>query len=111
MKLAIETCELTKFYHKTRGIENLNLHVEEGEVFGFIGPNGALRDNPDVENYLHEAALVANTPSGTAYYNGNGERVENLGVHEHWNNSQDKQYSRNLGASEGIELIYLGSDK
>ena len=51
------------------------------------------------------------TPSGTAYYNGNGERVENLGVHEHWNNSQDKQYSRNLGASEGIELIYLGSDK
>ena len=73
--------------------------------------NGALRDNPDVENYLHEAALVANAPSGTAYYNGNGERVENLGVHEHWNNSQDKQYSRNLGASEGIELIYLGSDK
>lgn len=41
MKLAIETCELTKFYHKTRGIENLNLQVEEGEVFGFIGPNGA----------------------------------------------------------------------
>lgn len=73
--------------------------------------NGALRDNPDVENYLHEAALVANAPSGTAYYNGNGERVENLGVHEHWNNSQDKQYSRNLGASEGIELIYLGPDE
>ena len=73
--------------------------------------NGALRDNPDVENYLHEAALVASAPSGTAYYNGNGERVENLGVHEHWNNSQDKQYSRNLGASEGIELMYLGPDE
>lgn len=71
--------------------------------------NGALRDNPNVEGYLHEAALVSNPPSGAVYYDGNGRRVENLGVHEHWNNSQDKQYSRNLGKSEGIELIYLPS--
>jgi hypothetical protein len=28
-----------------------------------------------------------------------------LGVHEHWNNPQDKQYSRNLGTGDGIELI------
>lgn len=32
---------LTKYYGKTRGIEDLNLSVEEGEIFGFIGPNGA----------------------------------------------------------------------
>ncbi len=37
----IETHSLTKFYGKSRGIENLNLTVEEGEIFGFIGPNGA----------------------------------------------------------------------
>ncbi|MCL2024585.1 MAG: ABC transporter ATP-binding protein [Coriobacteriia bacterium] len=37
----IETKDLTKYYGKTRGIENLNLAVEEGEIFGFIGPNGA----------------------------------------------------------------------
>lgn len=41
MKYAIETCELTKFYRKTKGIENLSLQIEEGEIFGFIGPNGA----------------------------------------------------------------------
>ncbi len=29
-----------------------------------------------------------------------------LGVHEHWNNPMDKQYSRNLETGEGIELIY-----
>ena len=46
-----------------------------------------------------------NAPSGNVYYNGNGERVENLGVHEHWNNSTEKQYSRNLGKEEGIELV------
>ena len=70
--------------------------------------NSALRDNPNVENYLHEAGLVADAPSGSVYYNGNGERVENLGVHEHWNNPTDKQYRRNLGGSEGIELVQVG---
>lgn len=72
------------------------------------GRNGALRDNPTVENYLHEASLVEDAPSGTVYTDGRGNAVSNLGVHEHWNNSADKQYSRNLGKDEGIELIRLG---
>lgn len=71
------------------------------------GRNSALRGNPTVENYLHEAALAADAPSGTVYTDGRGNAVSNLGVHEHWNNSTDKQYSRNLGKEEGIELIYL----
>lgn len=29
------------------------------------------------------------------------------GVHEHWNNSTEKLYSRNLGEDEGIELVRL----
>ena len=37
----IQTNNLTKYYGKSRGIENVNLSVEEGEIFGFIGPNGA----------------------------------------------------------------------
>lgn len=36
--------------------------------------NMALKDNPNVENYLHEAGLVKNAPSGTVYYDGNGEQ-------------------------------------
>lgn len=60
------------------------------------------------ENYLHEAGLVGNAPSGTNYTDGNGHTVTNLGVHEHWNNSTDKLYSRNLGKDEGIELIKIG---
>ena len=31
--------------------------------------------------------------------------MTSLGVHEHWNNPTDKQYSRNLGTGEGIELV------
>ena len=37
----IETHGLTKYYGKTRGIENLNLKVNSGEIFGFLGPNGS----------------------------------------------------------------------
>ncbi len=58
------------------------------------------------EDYLHEAALADNPPSGTIYQPG-GQRLSSLGVHEHWNNASDKQYSRNLGTSNGIELVYL----
>jgi ABC-2 type transport system ATP-binding protein len=38
---AIEMVGLTKFYGKSRGIEELDLRVECGEVFGYLGPNGA----------------------------------------------------------------------
>jgi hypothetical protein len=59
-------------------------------------------------DYLHEAALADSPPSGTFYdpdHDGNVTPLESLGVHEHWNNSTDKEYSRNLGTGDGIELI------
>jgi len=57
-------------------------------------------------DYLHEAAMANTPPSGAIYDPENdGIPLESLGVHEHWNNSTDKQYSRNLGTGEGIELI------
>ena len=37
----LETEGLTKYYGKSRGIIDVNLHLSEGEIFGFIGPNGA----------------------------------------------------------------------
>ncbi len=41
MVAAIETHGLTKYYGRTRGVEDLELQVEQGEIFGFLGPNGA----------------------------------------------------------------------
>ncbi|HCM59138.1 MAG TPA: hypothetical protein DIS74_01930 [Bacteroidales bacterium] len=38
---AIQITDLTRRYGQDRGIENINLQVEEGEIFGFIGPNSA----------------------------------------------------------------------
>ncbi len=37
----IETVELGRSFGEVTAIEKLNLHVREGEVFGFLGPNGA----------------------------------------------------------------------
>jgi ABC-2 type transport system ATP-binding protein len=37
----IDTENLTKKFGNLTAVGNLNLHVEEGEVFGFLGPNGA----------------------------------------------------------------------
>lgn len=69
--------------------------------------NSTLRRNRGMENYLHEAALIASPPSGTAYSDGQGHTVSNLGVHEHWNNAEEKLYSRNIGKDEGIELVRI----
>ena len=37
----LEINNLTKYYGKTKGVENLSIQLKPGEVFGFIGPNGA----------------------------------------------------------------------
>jgi hypothetical protein len=75
-------------------------------VSGGTGKPGSLQGG--AEDYLHEAALADDPPSGT-FYNPDRDRASllSLGVHEHWNNPQDKQYSRNLGTGDGIELLKL----
>ena len=60
------------------------------------------------DDYLHEAALIPDPCSGTNYDpNNDGGLTESLGVHEHWNNTIDKQYSRNIDPvnGTGIELV------
>jgi len=62
---------------------------------------------PAVDDYLHQAADKKNWAKGIIYDpEGDGtEMASSLGVHEHWNNATDKQYTRNLGTGTGIELI------
>ncbi len=57
-----------------------------------------------VDDYLHQAADQGNWPEGFEYNPDGTGVLKSLGVHEHWNNPQDKQYSRNLGTGSGIEL-------
>lgn len=69
------------------------------ESVGFDFVNAEWGVDPFTDNITHEAALANNPPSGKKY------GPVSLGVHEHWNNSTDKKYSRNLGKPNGIELV------
>ncbi len=61
-----------------------------------------------VDDYMHQAADSANWPKGIVYDpDKTGKPLPVLGVHEHWNNPVDKQYSRNLGTGKGIELVSI----
>jgi len=62
------------------------------------------------DDYLHEAATAEDPPSGTFYDpERDGTRLTSMGVHEHWNNNTDRQYSRNLNPSSGtgIDLLWF----
>ncbi len=57
------------------------------------------------DDYLHQAADPTNWPADIQYDPENdGTVLTSLGTHEHWNNAQDKKYSRNLGLDTGIDL-------
>jgi hypothetical protein len=63
-----------------------------------------------VDDHLHQAADSTNWPAGIRYDpEKDGTVLASLGVHEHWNNADDKKYSRDLGTGNGIELIKLQS--
>lgn len=37
----VETHELKKSYRGKRAVDGLNMHVKEGDIYGFVGKNGA----------------------------------------------------------------------
>lgn len=64
---------------------------------------------PAIDDHLHQAASKENWAAGITYDpEGDGtEMPASIGVHEHWNNPYDKQYTKNLDpqATTGIELF------
>ena len=80
--------------------------IESVAVDLFAAEPGSRHMVGAVDNYLHEAALAHEPPSGTCYAPaGNGAVLQSQGVHEHWNDPERKQYTRNLGTGGGIELV------
>jgi hypothetical protein len=59
-------------------------------------------------DYLRQAASSDYWPAGLLYDPENdGTPIRSLGVNEHWNNPINKQYTRNLGTGDGINLIFI----
>ena len=41
MNLAVEISGISKSYDEVQALNNISLNIEEGELFGLIGPDGA----------------------------------------------------------------------
>ena len=56
----IETENLRKVYRDVVAVNGLTLSVEQGEVFGFLGPNGAGQDDycQDAARLVHPTAAA-----------------------------------------------------
>lgn len=86
-------------------IDSVGYDFLRSEFGTFLASSHGGGHEVNADNYLHEAAQADSPPSGTAYQP-DGVRLASLGVHEHWNNLKDKQYSRNLSTGgKGIELV------
>lgn len=62
---AIETTNLTKKYKTLVAVDNLNLKVEKGKIFGLLGPNGAGKST-----ILSMLCTIINPTYGSAKVNG-----------------------------------------
>ena len=60
--LAIKTEGLSKYFKDRRAVDNLNLEVPEGVIFGYLGPNGAGKTTT-----IRLLLSLAKPTEGTAY--------------------------------------------
>jgi len=65
MTLTVETEHLTKRYRELLAVDDLNITIEEGEIFGLLGPNGAGKTTT-----LSMLATLLKPTKGTARVNG-----------------------------------------
>ncbi len=65
MKEMLHIQNLTKYYGKIRGIENLDLTLNTGDIYGFIGPNGSGKSTT-IRSIMH----LINKNSGKVFVNG-----------------------------------------
>jgi hypothetical protein len=76
--------------------------------FSAGNPFGSYPQMVGSDDHILQAADSTYWPAGFKYDpEGDGNSLPSLGVCEHWNNSTDKQYSRNLQTGNGIELMFV----
>ena len=89
-------------------IESVGYDFLRSEYTIFTHPYETHVQMPATDDYLQQAADSTYWPEGIVYDPENdGVPISSLGVHEHWNNADDMQYSRNLGTGDGIELVKM----
>ncbi|MDW8327464.1 MAG: ABC transporter ATP-binding protein [Anaerolineales bacterium] len=75
MSAIIETRDLTKYYGRTVAVQNMNLNVAAGAIYGFVGPNGAGKTTT-----MRMLTTLLEPTSGEAWIAGHSIRRDPKGV-------------------------------
>ena len=67
--------KLTKYYGDIKGVENLSLELESGEIFGFIGPNGSGKSTT-----IRCIMNLINKNNGKVFINGESFEKDNVNL-------------------------------
>jgi len=71
-------------------------------------PFGSYPQMVGADDHILQAADSSHWPAGLIYDpEKDGRAIPSLGVCEHWNNANEKLYSRNLQTGNGIELVQV----
>ena len=106
---AIETKNLTKRYKEKTAVDNLNLTVRQGEIYGLLGVNGAGKSTT-----IKMLSTLTQPTSGEAEILGNSVISDAAKVKEIINVSpQETAVAAKLNVRENLEFIakIYGSDK
>lgn len=109
MMKAIEAINLTKKFKSNIAVDNLNLEVEKGELFGLLGMNGAGKTTT-----VKMLTCLLKPTAGDAFLLGNSIRNKPYSVKAITNISpQETAVAQNLSVRENLELIarIYGFDK
>ncbi|WP_110932782.1 ABC transporter ATP-binding protein [Paenibacillus bouchesdurhonensis] len=101
MKTILQTCDLTKKYKDATVVNGVNIHIEKGEVYGFIGQNGAGKTT--------SIRLILNllNPTG-GHVELFGEKVTNQNIYKHLKKIgsiiEIPGFYSNLSGQENLEI-------
>ncbi len=107
--IAIETINLSKHYKNTIAVNNLNIKIEQGELFSLLGVNGAGKTTT-----IKMLSCLIKPTSGDAKILEKSILTESLAIKELLNVSpQETAIAPNLSVRENLEFIagIYGSNK
>lgn len=106
MKYILQTKELTKVYSMKKAVDNVSLTVKPGDIYGFVGKNGAGKTT--FIRMIH--GLTRATQGSCSFFDGAGDAGDRRRI---GSLVESPALYKNLSARQNLELycIMTGSDR
>lgn len=99
--IILKTTDLTKKYHNKAVVDNLNIEIKKGEIFGLLGPNGAGKSTT-----MNMICSIVKPTAGSIEFLGKDTRKQKKEViHKLGYIPQELAIHGNLKAWENVELF------